>query len=532
VKPLRCYIWGSVDWEQYWDRESKVTLQFPTPFTALNDMNLSIKQVAAGAKHTLIVANDGKVWGFGNNAKGQLGLELPWTFTPVPIAAGKGHFVQASCGTWHSLLLTQEGKVWSFGSNVFGQLGHTPKTKLDSKSPTRVGGEIEFLKIVQIAAGGETSYALSDEGHVYAWGSVQYGALGTGTNGQRLEKAGKMIFDDEEKPVKIQWFVEHKIRVKKIAAGTRHLLVLSDDKKLYTCGHGAYGRLGQGNDAHDKVSPVPITWYTRKEIDIQDIFCGSEHSLCTALMGQHLFVYFWGRPGNDNDGVMTPTSVDSLCGQGISGISAGKGITMVCTDAGEAAIWGENSLCSGLGIMGTQQKNKRVEPKVLELMSDKHVQEVHSGFWHMMAFVDPARSTGEDMLKVPQQGREFKAGGLQFAAKARWEDVVELFQARCKEPPGAAKHPSPAEPPAAKKAKTTAAKGSVAKNPKGPLKVGTKLKAWFEDVWVPGTVQSKSRGKNKYMVAWDREGWKPEEVELNPDDHTVDASNPDRWQLV
>jgi hypothetical protein len=182
--------------------------------------------------------------------------------------------------------------------------------------------------------------------------------------------------------------------------------------------------------------------------------------------------------------------------------------------------------------MGTQQKNKRVEPKVLELMSDKHVQEVHSGFWHMMAFVDPARSTGEDMLKVPQQGREFKAGGLQFAAKARWEDVVELFQARCKEPPGAAKHPSPAEPPAAKKAKTTAAKGSVAKNPKGPLKVGTKLKAWFEDVWVPGTVQSKSRGKNKYMVAWDREGWKPEEVELNPDDHTVDASNPDRWQLV
>ena len=54
-------------------------------------------------------------------------------------------------------------KVFSFGANVFGQLGHTPKTKQMVGQPTRVGGEIEFLTIVQIAAGGETSYALSTE---------------------------------------------------------------------------------------------------------------------------------------------------------------------------------------------------------------------------------------------------------------------------------------------------------------------------------------------------------------------------------
>lgn len=40
-----CYIWGSVDWEN-WDQH-KMTLQFPTPFGALNDMKLPIKVCAS-----------------------------------------------------------------------------------------------------------------------------------------------------------------------------------------------------------------------------------------------------------------------------------------------------------------------------------------------------------------------------------------------------------------------------------------------------------------------------------------------------
>lgn len=40
--------------------------------------------------------------------------------------------------------------------------------------------------------------------------------------------------------------------------------------------------------------------------------------------------------------------------------------------------------------------------------------------------------------------------------------------------------------------------------------------AWFEDAYVTGTIKKKGKGKDKYVVAWEQEGWKDEEVELAP----------------
>jgi len=540
-----CYIWGSVDWEN-WDQH-KMTLQFPTPFGALNDMKLAIKQVSCGAKHTMIVTEDGKVYGFGNNLKGQLGLDVQYAYSPQPIMAGKTLFAEVACGLAHTVLRTVDGKVYSFGANVFGQLGHTPKSKASVATPSRVLGEIEFVKITQIAAGADTSYALAEDGSLYAWGAIQYGALGTGTTGEHIEKSGRVLYDDAEKPVRVSWFNTNKVVIQKVAVGARHVLVLTQDKKLYTFGHGAYGRLGQGTDAHDKLLPVPITIQSRREIELLDVACGLEHSLCLARMGQHTFVYFWGRAGNDHDGVMVPTSMDNICGQGVCGLAGGRGMSMVWTEAGEAAIWGDNAPCSNLGLLG-MQKHKRTEPKVLELLADKHVTSVACGSWHMLVLVDPARSKGDPTIKVPKEGRELKAGGFaNVGPKTPWEEVVVQFDAKCAgvPPPIGTTEPeeaeAAAEPPGKKqktdakpkaKAKPTPKASKPAASANAPMKAGTKLKAWFEDAYVTGTIKKKGKGKDKYVVAWEQEGWKDEEVELAPENHTTDESNPDRWQLL
>lgn len=50
--------------------------------------------------------------------------------------------------------------------------------------------------------------------------------------------------------------------------------------------------------------------------------------------------------------------------------------------------------------------------------------------------------------------------------------------------------------------------------PKGAA--GSAPQAWFEDAYVTGTIKKKGKGKDKYVVAWEQEGWKDEEVELAP----------------
>jgi alpha-tubulin suppressor-like RCC1 family protein len=43
-------------------------------FRQLTDFSYSAKQVAAGSEHSLILTNDGRVYGAGNNNNGNLGL--------------------------------------------------------------------------------------------------------------------------------------------------------------------------------------------------------------------------------------------------------------------------------------------------------------------------------------------------------------------------------------------------------------------------------------------------------------------------
>eukprot|EP01001_Neometanema_parovale_P013336 NODE_970_length_1964_cov_103.461706_g920_i0.p1 GENE.NODE_970_length_1964_cov_103.461706_g920_i0~~NODE_970_length_1964_cov_103.461706_g920_i0.p1 ORF type:complete len:628 (-),score=143.83 NODE_970_length_1964_cov_103.461706_g920_i0:81-1913(-) len=559
-KRLQCYLWGSLDFAKSWNSNNELIVHWPMAYTALNDLKLPIKSVSSGAKHTMIVTTDGRVFGFGNNAKGQLGSDKhEWAHAPIQVLPEKGLvYDQAACGTTHTLLLTKEGKVWSFGHNFRGQLGNRPKGGKDATfAPARVCGAIEFLKIVQVAAGTEISYALSDAGDVYSWGAVGLGQMGHGTDGKTLETAGVVTYADLERPMRMEWFVEQGHKIKQIACGNSHLLVLTTDGKLFTCGHGAYGRLGQGTDTHDKLTPVQVTWWSRRELKITDISCGAENSMCLCETSGYVFVYFWGRPGKDDDGVMTPHSIDDLCGNvTVKQITGGKGMTMVATVEGEAAIWGDNQLDTRMGLLGLQ-KSKKIEPKLLALLSDKHAEMVSCGGWHVMVFVDPERSKGPVDIVVPQEGRALSFGGTPSVGKP-YEENVALFRKKCQQELGQAPAgeeaaeengnkraaPASAATSAAKKQKASPkakaaakpkakAKAKAAPKPKAApkLKSGTKVKVWFEDTYVPGKI-AKVVGDNKFLMKWDKEGWKDEEVELNPEDMTDDPANIERWQLL
>lgn len=69
------------------------------------------------------------------------------------------------------------------------------------------------------------------------------------------------------------------------------------------------------------------------------------------------------------------------------------------------------------------------------------------------------------------------------------------------------------------------------RRPRRPMlaRTGPLPQAWFEDCYVEGVVKQKGKGQHRYLVGWAAEGWKDEEVELAPEDHTTDEANPQRW---
>jgi alpha-tubulin suppressor-like RCC1 family protein len=99
-----------------------------------------ITKLRAGHTHALIVTGTyslcylfsyiivdiGKLFGFGDNLFGQLGLETvlrsPSSLREIPFPFGI-EIIDAAAGGWHSVALSDDGQVFTFGDNTFGALG-------------------------------------------------------------------------------------------------------------------------------------------------------------------------------------------------------------------------------------------------------------------------------------------------------------------------------------------------------------------------------------------------------------------------
>ena len=92
-----------------------------TIFTKITN---NIKSVYCGGTHTIILKSDGTLWGCGYNNWGQLGLgdtNDRTTFAQITINAN--NIKSVYCGYNHTLILKNDGTLWGCGCNNKGQLG-------------------------------------------------------------------------------------------------------------------------------------------------------------------------------------------------------------------------------------------------------------------------------------------------------------------------------------------------------------------------------------------------------------------------
>ena len=134
--------------------------------------------IACGAGgHFLALLADGTVKAWGRNLEGQVGngAFAAQVTTPATVS-GLAGVVAIAGGYNHSLALRNDGTVWTWGANGKGQLGDGSTT--NRNLPVLVPS---FPSVVRIAGGGDNSMALRSDGVPYVWGSNGFGELGSGT---------------------------------------------------------------------------------------------------------------------------------------------------------------------------------------------------------------------------------------------------------------------------------------------------------------------------------------------------------------
>ena len=116
--------------------------------------------------HVLALTETGKVWAWGDNHRGQLGVGDTSVHAGWVAVTELDSVVAVAAGAVHSVALRQDGSVWTWGANEYGQSGDG---SLWARSrPERVQG---IRDVVAIAAGALYTLALRRDGTVWAWGS-------------------------------------------------------------------------------------------------------------------------------------------------------------------------------------------------------------------------------------------------------------------------------------------------------------------------------------------------------------------------
>ena len=378
-------------------------LAFPVCMPSFNELGIVPVQVATGARHTLVLGSDKKVYGWGCNLLGQLGLNpktVPYTYTWVHVKAlATKRICKLACGHSHSLGLTELGMVFSWGSNTHAQLG-TTLTKAWRHEPLPVP---KLCLVKGIACGGNTSFAFEKEdGDCFVWGDAKVGHAGVG---EPAEDAGFLI----EKPMKISTFEENEEEVQEICASEKHFVARSG-QVVYVSGDGEWGRLGRGGTDPELVPveialPEPVPGQS-----LPTISCSQDATYFLSTVKSkkdgklHSQLHACGRIGPSScETVLEPTNVTIPHGI-VTKVEGGKGWQMLVMEGGAMFYWGKSDVCGNMGTLARHcnMRERRTVPQELTILEDKFVGEFTCGDHYTIAFVDYDKSENkEHEIKVP-----------------------------------------------------------------------------------------------------------------------------------
>ena len=354
---------------------------------SVNALAIRIVKVSSGSYHSFGLTSDGRIYAWGRNTSGELGIGTTLARSNVPIAVktigtpmdrkvikqveGGGRYEGS-----HSIALASDGTVYTWGFNQYGQLGNNTTT--NSRSPIAVqtaGTPLSGKTIVQVAAGADHSLALDSDGALYAWGSNAYGQLGNGTTTNSSVPIAVKIAGT---PLAGKTIVQ-------IAAGANHNMVLTSDGTVYAWGWNYHGQLGNNTKTNSNtIVAVQTIGTPLAGKKIVKIAAGQGHSLALTDDGR---VYTWGRNdtgqlgNNATTDAMLPVAVTvtgtPMSNKTIIEIASGARHSLAIDSSGKVYAWGYN----GSGQLGNNSTVNALTPVAVQAPADKNIIQVSGSGW-------------------------------------------------------------------------------------------------------------------------------------------------------
>ena len=189
---------------------------------------LVFRQISAGHMHSCGVTTEDRVYCWGSNFVGQLGIGYSGgpSSSPMPVA-GSLRFRTVTTGHEHTCALTADSRrAYCWGHNDTGQLGDGTTT--DHPSPRAVVGGRVWR---QVTAGYASTCGVTTTDVAFCWGADDFGQLGDGAD-------------------KIQRNIPSAVagghRFSQIDAGYHHVCAVTTEQRAYCWGYGPFGTIGDG----------------------------------------------------------------------------------------------------------------------------------------------------------------------------------------------------------------------------------------------------------------------------------------------
>ncbi|MBI3233425.1 MAG: T9SS type A sorting domain-containing protein [Bacteroidetes bacterium] len=291
--------------------------------------------IYTGAYHSAALKSNGTLWAWGGNSHGQLGIgDSSERLTPVQVGVDST-WISVALGKFHTIALKSDGTLWAWGLNNQGQLGDgSDSTRY---IPERIGLDSSWTLLI---AGENHSLGLKSNGTLWSWGQNTYGQLGTSDTLIRSQPTQVGSSNN--------WV--------NIACGVNHSFGIKSNGTLWDWGLNNYGQLGNGTFINQK-SPLQIG-SDNKWVNITG---GIYHSLALKSNGT---LWGWGRnnKGQLGDGSNINRSAPLQIGKDNIwvALSAGNEHNIGLQSDGTISTWGSNNN-GQLGDSSTTNSNSPIK---------------------------------------------------------------------------------------------------------------------------------------------------------------------------
>lgn len=309
------------------------------------------RAVACGYKHAIGIDDRGRLWGWGNNQHGQLGLGntsgQPLKISRIGSLADVG---MAAAGQFHTLAIDGEGRLWGAGWSMFGALGNGQlgnESSSDYYTLARIGNANLDGRWTHIDAKGYLSLGLKEDGSLWAWGANPRGAVGNGSTldqgvplrvfGSRtaclqasagwdlagaIDENGDLYLWGDNRAGQCSLIPAYKdapmvttpqqvafqgVKWKQVAVGETHVLAIDTEGQLWAWGQGNGGQLGLGAGTLQVRYAAQQVRFAGSSCECVQAFAGESGSgAITRTSDDRCQLWVWGEDGSGQASGQTP----------------------------------------------------------------------------------------------------------------------------------------------------------------------------------------------------------------------------------